>query len=145
MPVFYPSKSILIYPYLKIIIMSKFIECVETLSEEIEDTIERAMRAMSDAEARLESARQRKAELTEALKEVVRGGEPEVEQFWLTDAEGKRTDLYVVFSEALESEGEAEVQKAVEAHLEGQEDAYIDEMERSRADYIAEDFDSDYL
>lgn len=125
--------------------MSKFIEGVEILSEEIEDTIEQALRAMSEAEARLESARQRKAELTEALKEVARGGEFETEQFWLTDAEGKRTDLYVVFSEELEAEGESKVEKAVEAFLEGQEDAYIDEMERSRADYIAEDFDSDYI
>lgn len=125
--------------------MSKFIQGVEIVSEEIEDSIEQAMRAMSEAEARLESARQRKAELTEALKEVARGGEFEIERFWLTDAEGKRTDLYVVFSEELEAEGESEVEKAVEAFLEGQEDAYIDEMERSRADYIAEDFDSDYI
>jgi hypothetical protein len=121
--------------------MSNFIKCVENLSEEIEDTIERAMRAMGDAEAHLEAARQRKAELTEALREVVRGGEPEVDRIWLKDAEGKRTDLYIVFSDAIEAEGEAEVQKAVESHLEGLEDAYIDEMERSRADYVAEDND----
>jgi hypothetical protein len=121
--------------------MSNFIKCVENLSEEIEDTIERAMRAMGDAEAHLESARQRKAELTEALREVVRGGEPEVDRIWLKDAEGKRTDLYIVISDAIEADGLAKVQKAVESHLEGLEDAYIDEMERSRADYVAEDND----
>ena len=121
--------------------MSKFIECVENLSEQIEDTIERAQRAMEQAEAHLEAARQRKAELTEALREVARGGEPECDRIWLTDAEGKRTDLYIAFSEAIEAEGEAKVQKAVESHLEGLEDAYIDEMERSRADYVAEDND----
>lgn len=121
--------------------MSNFIKCVENLSEEIEDTIERAMRAMDSAEAHLEAARQRKAELTEALREVVRGGEPESDRIWLTDAEGKRTDLYIAFSEAIDAEGEAKVQKAVESHLEGLEDAYIDEMERSRADYVAEDND----
>jgi len=121
--------------------MSKFIECVENLSEQIEDSIERAEREMQEAEARLESARQRKAEMLETLKEVARGGEPEVDRIWLTDAEGKRTDLYIVFSEAIEDEGEAEVQKAVESHLEGIEEAEIDEMERSRADYVAEDSD----
>jgi len=121
--------------------MSKFIEIVENLSEEIEDTIERAEREMQEAEARLESARQRKAEVLETLKEVARGGEPEVDRIWLTDAEGNRTDLYIVFSEAIEAEGEAEVQKAVEGHLEGLEDAEIDELERSRADYIEEDSD----
>ena len=121
--------------------MSKFIECVENLSEQIEDSIERAEREMQEAEARLESARQRKAEMLETLKEVARGGEPEVDRIWLTDAEGKRTDLYIVFSEAIEAEGEAEVQKAVESHLEGIEEAEIDEMERSRADYVAEDSD----
>ncbi len=125
--------------------MSKFIEIVENLSEEIEDTIERAEREMQEAEARMESARQRKAEMLEALKEVARGGEPEVDRIWLTDAEGNRTDLYVAFSEAIEAEGEAKVQRAVEAHLEAKaeadEEAYIDEMERSRADYVAEDSD----
>lgn len=125
--------------------MPKFIECVENLSEEIEDNIERAERAVQDAEARLEAARQHKAEVLESLREVARGGEPEVDRIWLTDSEGNRTDLYVAFSEAIEAEGEMEVQKAVEAHLEGlkeaEEEQFIDECERSRADYIEEDSD----
>jgi len=121
--------------------MSKFIENVVILSEEIEDSIERAMRAVENAQAHLDAVRQRKAELNEALKEVARGGEPDVDRIWLTDAEGKRTDLYVAFSEAVEAEGEAEVQEAVEAHLEGLEEAEIDQMESSRADYVAEDSD----
>lgn len=128
--------------------MSKFIESVENLSEEIEDSIERAVRAVSEAEGWLEAARQRKAELTETLKEVARGGEPDAERIYLTDAEGNRTlDLYIVFSEAIEAEGEAEVQKAVESHLEAKaeedEERFIDEGDRSRADYVAEDSDWD--
>lgn len=140
-----------IHPYLSKNIypnMSKFIESVENLSEEIEDSIERAVRAVSEAEGWLEAARQRKAELTETLKEVARGGEPDAERIYLTDAKGNRTlDLYIVFSEAIEAEGEEEVQKAVESHLEAKaeedEEQFIDEGERSRHDYVAEDNDWD--
>lgn len=126
----------------------KFIENVEILADSIEAKIERAERAIEDAQAFLASAMQEKAELNEALKEIARGGEPDCDRLYLTDAEGNRTDLYIAFSEANEAEGEAEVQKAVEEHLEATKEAdeerYIDEMERSRADYVAEDFDSDW-
>lgn len=125
--------------------MSKFIECVETLSESIEDSIERAERAVEHAQSVLEAARQKKAELAEALKEIARGGEPDIDRIWLTDAEGKQTDLYIAFSEAIEAEGEAEVQQAVESHLEAtaeaEDERFIDECERSRADYVEEDSD----
>ena len=92
-----------------------------------------------------DSTRKVAAEGVEALKEVARGGEPDIDRIWLTDAEGQRKDLYIAFSEAIEAEGEVEVQKAVEAHLEGlketEEEQFIDECERSRADYIEEDSD----
>lgn len=119
----------------------KFIEIVENLSEKIEDSIEKALYEVQQAEGRLEALRQHKAEVMESLREVARGGEPDIDRIWLTDAEGNRKDLYIAFSEAIEAEGEAEVQKAVEGHLEGLEEAEIDELERSRADYIEEDSD----
>jgi hypothetical protein len=125
-----------------------FIENVETLTDSIEAKMERAERLIEQAQAMLDDAKREKAELNEALKEIARGGEPEIDRIYLTDAEGKQTDLYIAFTEANEAEGEAEVQKAVEGYLEAnaeaEEERYIDEMERSRADYVAEDFESDW-
>lgn len=123
----------------------KFIENVEILADSIEAKIERAERAIENAHALLASAQQEKAELKEALKEVARGGEPDIDRLWVVDEQGNRTDLYVCFSEAIEAEGEAKVQEAVSEHLEAQAEAdderFIDECERSRADYIGEDSD----
>lgn len=125
--------------------MSKFIESIETLTENIEDSILRAMREMEAAEARFEAFKAQKKEITETLREVARGGEPEIEVFWIEDSEGNRTDLYAVFTEALEAEGGEAVEKAAQAHLEAiseaEEERFIDECERSRADYIEEDND----
>lgn len=120
--------------------MFNFIQIVENLSEEIEDTIERAERAMQVAESQLESARQRKAEVMETLKEVARGGEPEVDRLWITDSEGNQTDLYVAFEKAIEAEGQDEVQKAVEAHLEGLEETEIDRLERENPHHLDADY-----
>jgi hypothetical protein len=123
----------------------KFIENVEILADSIEAKIERAERAIEDAQLMLESAKQEKAELREALKEVARGGEPDIDRLWVVDEQGNQTDLYICFSEAIEVEGESKVQKAVEEHLEAlseaEEERFIDECERSRADYIEEDSD----
>lgn len=123
----------------------KFIENVEILADSIEAKIERAERAIEAAHALLDSAKQEKAELKEALKEVARGGEPDIDRLWVVDEQGNRTDLYVCFSEAIEAEGEAKVQEAVSEHLEAlseaEDEKFIDECERSRADYIEEDSD----
>jgi hypothetical protein len=123
----------------------KFIENVEILTDSIEAKIERAERAIENAQAMLDSAMQEKAELKEALKEVARGGEPDIDRLWVVDEQGNRTDLYICFSEAIDAEGEAKVQKAVSEHLEAvseaDEEKFIDECERSRADYIGEDSD----
>lgn len=123
----------------------KFIENVEILADSIEAKIERAERAIEEAHALLDSAKQEKAELKEALKEVARGGEPDIDRLWIVDEQGNRTDLYVCFSEAIEAEGESKVQEAVSEHLEAlseaEEEKFIDECERSRADYIGEDSD----
>lgn len=123
----------------------KFIENIEILTDSIEAKIERAERAIESAHALLDSAKQEKAELKEALKEVARGGEPDIDRLWVVDEQGNRTDLYICFSEAIEAEGEAKVQEAVSEHLEAiseaEEEKFIDECERSRADYIEEDSD----
>lgn len=124
----------------------KFIEQIENHAEEIEEGIETAERAVENAIARLEAFKQRKVEFNLALKEIARGGEPDVDSIFIADAEGKPTlDLLVAFTEAMESEGADEVQNAVEAHLEAKaeedEERIIDAGERSRADYVEEDSD----
>jgi hypothetical protein len=123
----------------------KFIENIEILTDSIEAKIERAERAIEQAQSLLSHAQQEKAELKEALKEVVRGGEPDIDRLWVVDEQGNRTDLYICFSEAIEAEGEAKVQRAVEEHLEAvseaDEERFVDECERSRADYVEEDSD----
>lgn len=120
--------------------MSKFIESIETLTENIEDNILRAIREIERAEANLEAWKAQQKEVKETLQEVARGGEPEIGAFWIEDGEGNRTDLYAVFEAAVEAEGGEAVEKAAEAHLEGIEEAEIDRLERNDPHHL----DCDY-